>query len=251
MWHLSTWLGSGRNYPRQSKATSNAESVEMDPILDRAGVDGISPSPSPTPISNKTYVRRLQQQAVGVKRSGPCSAQGSNHRNSQHAYVAIDENRKQYQHSVLDEESCRGVKDGRQHAWQRIFSTLDGWKKGVAVHTVAVICILLINVAFFVGGMALLGKDDVIYSGGCERTGWLSNIAHAVINVLGTFVLASSNYAMQVSAAPTREEVESAHAQKKWIDIGIPSLSNFRHIGFQRALLWMLLATSSIPFHLM
>ncbi|KAH8671223.1 hypothetical protein BX600DRAFT_458587 [Xylariales sp. PMI_506] len=41
-----------------------------------------------------------------------------------------------------------------------------------------------------------------------------------------------------------------AHKKNKWLDIGVPSLRNFRHLGRWRQFSWLLLAFSSVPIHL-
>lgn len=55
----------------------------------------------------------------------------------------------------------------------------------------------------------------------------------------------------QCLSSPTRIEVDKAHAQGRWLDIGIPSIRNVRHLSRQRIKLWVLLALSSLPLHLL
>jgi hypothetical protein len=55
---------------------------------------------------------------------------------------------------------------------------------------------------------------------------------------------------MQVLNAPTRSECDEAHAQDKWLDIGITSLHNLTRITWPRRVLWLLLGLSSVPIHL-
>lgn len=65
-------------------------------------------------------------------------------------------------------------------------------------------------------------------------------------------LLGASNYTMQVLCAPTRAEVDQAHAKGDWLDIGVPSFRNIMgRISKKRVVLWWLLALSSIPVHLM
>ena len=56
---------------------------------------------------------------------------------------------------------------------------------------------------------------------------------------------------MQILSSPTRKEVDRAHSKKQWLDIGIPSTRNLRAISGKRILMWIALAFSSIPLHLM
>ncbi|KAK5070204.1 hypothetical protein LTR51_007901 [Lithohypha guttulata] len=75
--------------------------------------------------------------------------------------------------------------------------------------------------------------------------------AHIGINAISTLLLSASNYAMQCFAAPTRADIDRAHQVGKWLDIGVPSLRNLRHIPRRKTLLWWMLALSSLPIYLL
>ena len=66
-----------------------------------------------------------------------------------------------------------------------------------------------------------------------------------------TFLLGASNAASQILAAPTRDEVDKAHAQGKWIHVGVLDFLNFKYITWKRIILCVLIALSSIPLHLL
>ncbi|KAL8840422.1 MAG: hypothetical protein Q9176_003920 [Flavoplaca citrina] len=89
-----------------------------------------------------------------------------------------------------------------------------------------------------------------IQNGGCDTTKTLSLWSHFAINVLSTAMLSASNYCMQCLSAPTRQDIDRAHAQHIWLDIGVRSVRNLLHISRTKTLLWILLALSSIPLHL-
>ena len=55
---------------------------------------------------------------------------------------------------------------------------------------------------------------------------------------------------MQCLSSPTRQDIDKAHAQLNWLDIGIPSIRNLRRITGKRIIFWWLLAISSLPLHL-
>lgn len=93
--------------------------------------------------------------------------------------------------------------------------------------------------------------DGTITEGTCSRIKNLSLWLHLAINILGTVLLAASNYCMQILSAPTRGEVDKAHQKKKWLDIGVPSIRNLFEIKKRRAYLWLFLGLSSIPLHLL
>ena len=54
---------------------------------------------------------------------------------------------------------------------------------------------------------------------------------------------------MQCLSSPTRSEIDKAHGQGVWLDIGVPSVRNLRRLSTTRIVLWYLLAISSIPLH--
>jgi hypothetical protein len=56
---------------------------------------------------------------------------------------------------------------------------------------------------------------------------------------------------MQCLCSPTRQEVDRAHTRKTWLDIGIQSMRNLSRIGRLRMGLWIILAASSIPLHIL
>jgi hypothetical protein len=54
---------------------------------------------------------------------------------------------------------------------------------------------------------------------------------------------------MQCLTSPTRQECNDAHARGDWLDIGVAGVRNLTRISRRRRVLWILLATSSIPIH--
>lgn len=113
--------------------------------------------------------------------------------------------------------------------------------------------ILIANVALAVYAASHFeasGGAGVIYQGSCATVQQLNTVIHLLINLLGTGMLMASNFCMQLQAAPTRENVDQAHKSGYWLDIGVPSIRNFRWISKSRKLCWLLLAVSSVPVHL-
>lgn len=91
----------------------------------------------------------------------------------------------------------------------------------------------------------------LIFEGNCTTVAKLDEWLHLLINLLSTGMLSASNYCMQLQAAPTRADVDKAHQNNSWVDIGVPSLRNLKFIGGWRRFSWALLAFSSVPVHLM
>lgn len=112
---------------------------------------------------------------------------------------------------------------------------------------------LLINVSttiYFKMKYETDGGLGRIYHGDCSQSHRLNSGLHILINVLSTTLLAASNLCMQLLVAPTRREIDEAHGNYVWIDIEVPSFRNLKHIGRRRTMAVFLLATSSVPLHL-
>lgn len=112
--------------------------------------------------------------------------------------------------------------------------------------------VLLINVIVTIGIVVHFGAEkglSTLYQGNCNHVSQINFGIHLAINVLGTLLLAASNYCMQVLSAPTRREVDRAHAQRKWLDIGLSSFRNLGKIRRWRLWLWILLLVASLPLH--
>ncbi|KAI0475261.1 hypothetical protein GGR56DRAFT_645310 [Xylariaceae sp. FL0804] len=121
--------------------------------------------------------------------------------------------------------------------------------------------VLTANVALTIFALKHYGSlkgVGLIYSGSCATIKTLDQYLHLVINLLSTGLLGASNYCMQLQGAPTRADVDRVHLHRgpngtdhgKWLDIGVPSLRNLRHISVWRKLAWGILAVSSVPVHL-
>lgn len=131
---------------------------------------------------------------------------------------------------------------------------LKGYHFGVLWCAGLAAIVLAINLIFTIWAVAKSGVQDglgTLQDGSCKRTTSLTNWIHIAINVLSTLLLGASNYSMQCLSAPTRSEVDKAHSQGIWLDIGVPSVRNLRRLSTPRIVLWWLLAISSIPLHLL
>jgi hypothetical protein len=127
-----------------------------------------------------------------------------------------------------------------------------GWRFGAISGAIAVSVVFLINLVVTIVFSAR--KDGVLFDGDCDRASRLNTGLHLLINILSTVLLSSSNYCMQCLSAPTRKEVDEAHGKGKWLDIGVQSVHNLRHIyntDRKRAVVWFLIGLSSLPLHLL
>ncbi|KAI9738738.1 MAG: hypothetical protein M1834_008243 [Cirrosporium novae-zelandiae] len=114
--------------------------------------------------------------------------------------------------------------------------------------------VLIVNFVLTIWTVAKFSVDGglcEIFDGNCDEAKETSMWLHLGINVLSSVLLGASNYCMQVNSAPTRVEVDQAHAKSQWVDIGVPSVRNLWTIGKRRVILWWALGLSSVPLHLL
>lgn len=134
--------------------------------------------------------------------------------------------------------------------WQR----MQGYRVGVSLAIGTTGIVFAINLALTIWASKTFGVSGgfgTIQRGNCDQTKKLSLWLHFAINVLSTALLGASNYCMQCLSSPTRQDIDKAHAQNIWLDIGIPSVRNLRRIEWKKIILWWLLGISSLPLHLM
>ncbi|KAJ5902092.1 hypothetical protein N7495_002620, partial [Penicillium taxi] len=125
----------------------------------------------------------------------------------------------------------------------------EGWKGSMFWAFVASLVVLVFNIGFLL--YTAHRKDTVLFKGDCEKVHNISIGFHLLINILGTAVLGASNFGMQCLSAPTRNAVDNAHRQGKWLDIGVHSIRNLLKGPKRHSLLWLCLALSSLPFHML
>jgi hypothetical protein len=134
-------------------------------------------------------------------------------------------------------------------------SRFHGWQMGVLLGSCTFAVVLCCNISLVVAGIFRHsgydngGFADLIQGGEESIERW-NTVFHVFINALSTILLASSNYTMQVMSSPTRSEIDRAHSQGQWLDIGLLSPRNLGFISRRRAALCIVLAVSSIPLHL-
>ena len=126
---------------------------------------------------------------------------------------------------------------------------------GVTLGAIGAALILLLNIIVTIVASTTSpvhdGLANIQKEGSCSRSERINFWLHLLINALSTILLAASNYCMQCLTSPTRKDIDKAHAQHRWLDIGVQSLRNLGSISGYRRCLWWLLALSSIPLHLL
>ena len=115
--------------------------------------------------------------------------------------------------------------------------------------------VLVLNLSMFAwatthSGFPSTGRQR-LYQGSCETATRMSAGFHVFINISSTLLVSCSGFCMQYLSAPTRDEVSRAHARGKWLDVGILSMGNLLSIEKKRVVLWVVLAITSLPLHLL
>ena len=133
----------------------------------------------------------------------------------------------------------------------------SGWRKAGILNTVSIWTLSIILFALLVASVSHAEAGNfssfqttLIFNGDCHTASVTNAVLHLFINALATLILASSNFFMQVLSAPTRTNVDKAHARARYLDIGVQSVKNVCHVGFWKLAMWVLLALSSVPLHL-
>ncbi|CAH0026570.1 unnamed protein product [Clonostachys rhizophaga] len=133
---------------------------------------------------------------------------------------------------------------------------LTGWRAGLSIAAGLTLLILIGNITILgVFSLPTYRRDyssatAPIRTGECDDIKNLNFGIHLLINIASTLLLGASNYCMQTVGAPTRHDIDMAHASGRWLQIGVPSLRNLRLIGRKRIFIWLCLAATSIPLHL-
>ncbi|PKY07948.1 hypothetical protein P168DRAFT_331255 [Aspergillus campestris IBT 28561] len=144
-----------------------------------------------------------------------------------------------------------------QRKFKKLQDSQREWATGVLLCAYGTSIILFINVVLTITAASMSYSKYqsqgynylALYQGNCSTSKNLARGMHGLINVLSTLMLAASNYCMQCLSAPSRQSIDEAHAQRKWMHIGVPSLKNLRSIGLKSQILWTLLCITSVPIH--
>ncbi|KAL4875254.1 hypothetical protein BJY04DRAFT_224224 [Aspergillus karnatakaensis] len=154
--------------------------------------------------------------------------------------------------SIIELVSARRDQFFTPRSRQQRHTKYKGWKTTLCLGSITSFIVLLLNLILVLYASLRHSEHgkSVLYSGSCARVKELSTGMHVLINMLSTTLLSASNFAMQCLSAPTRQDVDRAHARKKWLDIGVPSVRNLWRIPKIRLVLWLCLAASSVPLHL-
>lgn len=134
------------------------------------------------------------------------------------------------------------------------FRKLEGYHFGITLCAMLSAAVLIVNYALTIWAYKNYEVIDgivTIKEGNCDQMKSLATKLHLGINILSSLLLGSSNYSRQCLSAPTRHDIDECHKQRVWLSVGTSSLRNLIRIPRQRAMLWLLIAFSSVPLHLL
>lgn len=142
------------------------------------------------------------------------------------------------------------------HSWHDITS---GYRLSLFWGAVACLVTLIFNVAVTIWAGTLPNVDDggtfngrrVLYEGSCDKSRQINTGLHLLINLLSSVLLGATSYAIQCLSAPTRKQIDDAHAKYDYLDIGIISVRNLLRQTPLTRVLWFALMLSSVPLHLL
>lgn len=131
-----------------------------------------------------------------------------------------------------------------------------GWRTPALVNTALMIVVSTLMIIFTMVALIQAGgfnRPLVFFTGSCGVWGAtaLNTVLHLLINIFSTAMLASSNMFMQILSAPSREEVDKAHANGSWLEIGVLSARNMFRLSRFKILSWLGFLGTSIPIHLL
>lgn len=146
-----------------------------------------------------------------------------------------------------------------RHFGTRVFAIIydnfiSGWRAGLVRSFLLSLFALLVNIAIYTWLFRTYDAQAgtaTVKRGPCGMIRNTNTGFHAALNIISTWILGASTYAMQGITAPTRAEVDAAHAKGKWVEIGAPSLRNLKYVRRRNTWIWLLLALTSMPFHLL
>jgi hypothetical protein len=132
-----------------------------------------------------------------------------------------------------------------------------GWRMGTMLCCCAVVICIIVEAALLIWAakMSIGGTESgLLYQGSCAKVKSMALWLLLPLNIAGTVLIGTSNYLMQVMAAPNRSEINEAHRFAQAVAIGGTSfrdLIQWSGGGKPRKAIWWLLGLSSLPIHLL
>ncbi|KAH7193009.1 uncharacterized protein B0J16DRAFT_69169 [Fusarium flagelliforme] len=122
----------------------------------------------------------------------------------------------------------------------RTRSLMTGWRGGVGLNMFVAFLILAASVTCLALASAkghMTTWESTLMQSNTTTVEGISRGIVAAVNIFAIALIAGANYVVQILNSPTRAEVDNAHQNFEWLDIGIPSLRNLSLISSTRATL--------------
>ncbi|KAH9238249.1 hypothetical protein K456DRAFT_1827108, partial [Colletotrichum gloeosporioides 23] len=135
-------------------------------------------------------------------------------------------------------------------SWARIPT---GWRRLAIIDVVLMSASLLVVASISLAAFIATGDFKQVwtfYTTNFREITTPNTLIHLILNVLSGVVLASSNFFMQICNAPSRREIDAAHAKRDWLDVGIPSWRNAFRLSWFKLTAWLVLFLTTIPVHM-
>lgn len=246
---MATQAGSIDQAPSLPPLAANLGSLESIPLVYLSQQQCSSQARGSTPIDGSEAHHEAHEEPTDdarlLSRQPSISASTTRSQTApQHTRNVFRRLRDQYH--ILQATGDRLIRQSRFH----------GWRMGVLFGCCMSALVLCCNIGLIVAGATSRGgynSDGIadLFSGDEAKISRYNTVLHVLINALSTALLAGSNYTMQVLSSPTRHDVDKAHSNGQWLDIGILSPRNLWNIPRKRTVLWLILALSSMPLHLL
>lgn len=124
------------------------------------------------------------------------------------------------------------------------------WRKMLLLWTFLVWLACIGFILFVILRKSPIVELEKIRSIPCSRRRlWQILILSLPLNIFASLLVAASSFTRQILMSPTRRQIDRAHSKGQSLSIAMPSMRNFRSMGFFKGSIWVFLIITSFPFH--
>ena len=152
----------------------------------------------------------------------------------------------------LSTSRLRGI-DPRA-SWKQGQAWVSKRSRSLVSQIILISAVLVINISLTIYANFRYPSVEAVgllYKGECDTVHKLNMWLHFLISVLSTLMLSASNFCMQVQSAPTRADIDKAHENGTWLDIGLHSPRNLSYIQGWKRVSWAILGITSLPINML
>ena len=128
-----------------------------------------------------------------------------------------------------------------------------GWQKVPIIYCClcSALCLTLFGLLIASSIIGDFYGSTILHKGECNKAGKINKGIHAAATVTSFLVTLSSDAFLRLIVAPLPKDIEKAHANADWLEIGVNSWRNLKYVACWRRIIWALLILSSIPLQLL